>query len=189
MSKWYCSDLHAFHKKIVGFTNRGLETTQENHEVWLTKLWNSQVGHGDLTYILGDVSFGDYKSTKLFLQFLNGQKIIIKGNHDRREDLDKLVKDGVIQAWYEYKEIKIGDTSACLFHFPISSWHKQHHGSFHLHGHSHGAFQGQGKILDVGLDNSYDIYGKHRLFSEQDVVDYMSQREKHIADVHRQNVG
>lgn len=185
MAKFYTSDIHAFHKKIVSFTNRGAETTQENHEVWLAKLWNSQVGHGDLTYILGDVSFGDYKSTKLFLQFLNGQKIIIKGNHDRREDLDKLVKDGVIAAWYEYKEIKIMDKSVVLFHFPISSWHKQSYGSWHLHGHSHGNFNGQGKILDVGIDSSYNHFGQHKLFSEEDIDEIMSLKDRFVADNHR----
>lgn len=185
MAKFYTSDIHAFHKKIVSFTNRGLETTQENHEVWLKDLWNNQVGHGDLTYILGDVSFGDYKSTKLFLQFLNGQKIIIKGNHDRREDLDKLVKENVIQAWYEYKEVKIKDRSVVLFHFPIASWHKQSHGGWHLHGHSHGNYAGQGKILDVGIDNSFNIYAHHRLFSEDDIDECMSYKDSYVADNHR----
>lgn len=28
---WFTSDLHWHHKRIVEFTNRGVETNQENH--------------------------------------------------------------------------------------------------------------------------------------------------------------
>lgn len=188
MAKFYTSDLHVFHKKIVSFTNRGEETTQENHEQWLVNLWNSQVKAGDLVYVLGDVSFGKLKQTKEILTKLNGQIIIVKGNHDRTEDLIELEAQGYITKWYQYKEIKIGETTVVLFHFPISSWHKQHHDSWHLHGHSHGAFQGQGKILDVGIDSAYNIFGEHKLFSENDIVALMQQKEKFVAEQHRNRV-
>ena len=41
-------------------------------------------------------------------------------------------------------------------HHPILSWKDMHHGTWHLHGHSHGSlkwpgFQ-EGKVLDVGVD-------------------------------------
>lgn len=62
---------------------------------------------------------------------------------------------------------------------------KQHYGSLALHGHCHSSYQGQGKILDVGIDNAYKLYGEHRLFSEQDVIDFMKERPTHIADAHR----
>lgn len=185
--KFFTSDLqlHAFHKKIVSFTNRGVETTQEDHELWLKKLWNSQVPAGSMVYILGDVSFGRFDNTCEWLLGLNGQKIIIKGNHDRADDLDLLKAANIIQNWHHYKEIKIGDTTACLFHFPITAWHRQHYGSLMLYGHCHGSFQGQGKTLDVGIDNSYNVFGKHCLFSEDDVLQYMQGREVYIAESHR----
>jgi len=135
MAKFYTSDLHFFHRKIVQFTNRGEVTTQENHEQWLVDLWNSSVKAGDLVYVLGDVSFGKLQQTKDILTKLNGQIIIVKGNHDRTEDLIELEAQGCITKWYQYKEIQIKENTAVLFHFPISSWHKQHYGSWHLHGH------------------------------------------------------
>ena len=188
MAKFYTSDLHFFHRKIVQFTNRGEVTTQENHEQWLVDLWNSSVKAGDLVYVLGDVSFGKLQQTKDILTKLNGQIIIVKGNHDRTEDLIELEAQGCITKWYQYKEIQIKENTAVLFHFPISSWHKQHYGSWHLHGHSHGAFQGQGKILDVGIDSAYNIFGEHKLFSENDIVALMQQKEKFIAEQHRNRV-
>ena len=35
------------HKKIVEITNRGVETTQEEHTDWLINLWNKQVTDND----------------------------------------------------------------------------------------------------------------------------------------------
>ena len=32
---WFTSDLHFFHKNIVKFTNRGKETSLEDHAEWL----------------------------------------------------------------------------------------------------------------------------------------------------------
>jgi calcineurin-like phosphoesterase family protein len=134
--KVFCSDLHHQHSRIVEFTNRGEETTQENHTEWLVDVWNKNVTPTDVCYNLGDYSFAKkYDDIAKFTERLNGTKIIIKGNHDRREHLDQLVKDNLIAAWYDYKEIKIGDTPVVLFHFPIASWHRQGYGAYHLHGH------------------------------------------------------
>lgn len=149
-------------------------------------VWNSQVKPGDTVWHIGDFCFG--KSDQMFeiLQQLNGQKIFIKGNHDKRENLEYFTEDGWIQAWYEYKEIKLGETSTCLFHFPISSWHKQAHGSFHLHGHSHGGHtESKGKMLDVGLDSAYNIFGEHKFFSEDEIHAIMQTKQLFIADQHR----
>lgn len=186
---WFSSDYHHSHKNIVKFTNRGLETTQENHDEWLREVHNSHVAKGDLIYLLGDLSFSkDVKEIVKFFKSLNGTKIVLKGNHDRREVLDVLLKENAISWWGDYKEIKIGDTTACLFHFPISSWHKQNYGSVMCCGHCHGsASHLPGKILDVGLDSSYIIRQTHAPFSAEDVLEYMQNRKIHITDQHRED--
>jgi len=188
--KWFTSDLHHSHKNIVKFTNRGVETAQETHDEWLRNVWNSQVAKGDIVYHLGDFSFAKrYEDIANFIKTLNGQKIFFKGNHDDRDVFENLMHQQVIQAWYEYKEIKIGSVPVVLFHFPIGSWHKQGHGSWHLHGHSHGNYMdGKGFILDVGIDNAYNLTGKHKFFAEEDIVRIMHSRDKHIADHHRENI-
>lgn len=185
--KIFTSDLHFGHKRIVEFTNRGADTNQENHTEWLINLWNSQVLAGDLVYHLGDFSFFKiYEEVSNVVSRLNGNKIFIKGNHDKREHLDQLVKDNLIQAWYDYKEIKIQDNPTVLFHFPIASWHRQSHGSWHLHGHSHGNFKDyRGKMLDVGLDSAYNLYGEHKFITEDEVVAFMQHEDIYSADQHR----
>lgn len=185
--KLFTSDLHFHHKNIVKFTNRGKETTQEEHDEWLINLWNAEVAKGDLVYHLGDFSFAKkYEDIATLIEKLNGQKIFIKGNHDRPEHLTQLVKDGLIVSWDHYKEIKIQDTKVCLFHFPISSWNGQGRGSWHLHGHSHGNHtESKGKMLDVGLDEAYNIREIHSFFREDEVCNVMSFRDSFIADHHR----
>lgn len=188
MKTFFTSDLHFHHKKITEFTERKLFTDSDHHNQWLIDTWNKQVNKGDVVYILGDFSFSrKYEEVLAYLRRLNGRKFIIKGNHDRSKILDSLkLSSGTIQNWWDYKEIKLSDnTPACLFHFPISSWHRQHYGAFMLHGHCHGSFQGQGKILDVGIDNAYKLFGEHRLFIEEDVIEYLQTRQLAVVDHHK----
>lgn len=192
MSKtWYTSDLHFCHKNIVQYTNRAMDTTQEDHDEWLIDLWNSQVNKGELVYHLGDFSFSrNVMEIQRLLKRLNGAKHFIKGNHDDRKILDELKKNNSVSWWGDYKETKLGGNSTVLFHFPIANWHKQHHGSFHLHGHSHGSYVlDDGKILDVGLDSAYNIFGEHKFFSEEDVLEYMQGRNVVVNDHHTNRTG
>lgn len=189
---YFTSDLHVGHKNIVKFTDRSLVTTQEQHDEWLRNLWNSQVSKGDFVYILGDISFANLDYTKDFLSSLNGQKFVIKGNHDNEKHLDYLRQSNTIVGWEHYKEIKVlgkdgTKYSTCLFHFAIASWHKQNYGSWHLHGHSHGSYQGDGLCLDVGIDSAYNILGEHRLFTAEDIENFMQNRQIVIKDIHRKD--
>lgn len=131
----FTSDLHLGHANICKYTDRKEVTTQELHDDWLIDLWNSQVDKSDTVYVLGDVSFAKFDRTKELVSKLNGAVFIVKGNHDRREDLDKLKDLHLIQHWYEYKEVKIQDKNICLFHFPVACWHRQGYGAWHLFGH------------------------------------------------------
>lgn len=94
----------------------------------------------------------------------------------------------MILSWKLYDEIDIQGVKACLMHFPITSWHKQNYGSWMLYGHCHGKMQGQGKTVDVGIDSAYNVFGEHRLFSDEDIVAFMQQRQIYIADLHRKEV-
>jgi len=187
MTTYFVSDLHFFHKNIVSFTDRGKFTTQENHTEWLIELWNQQVQKGDFVWHLGDFSFGNTEQTVQITKQLNGQIFMLKGNHDKAQTLENLKSCGLIQDWYDYKEIKIQDTPTVLFHFPVAAWHRQGYGSYHLHGHSHSnlkqEFQ-QGKILDVGLDNAIKLYGQPKFFDEDMIVEYMASKERFVSDHH-----
>ena len=187
MTTYFTSDLHFCHKNVCKYTRRHEVVQQEHHEEWLIDIWNSTIKKSDKIWHLGDLTFlTKYEEVASLVKKLNGQKFFIKGNHDRTKVLDQLKKDNLIQNWYQYEEIKIGETPVCLFHFPIASWHKVGYGAWHLFGHSHGSYtMGRGKSLDVGIDSAYDLTGKHKFFSEEDVANYMSHREIQTVDHHK----
>lgn len=186
--KYITSDLHFHHKNIVKFTNRGVDTTQDEHDEWLINLWNSQVNKGDVVWHLGDFSFSKkLNEIENILRRLNGQKHFIMGNHCDEKIMLRLLGDNYIQSLQDYKEIKILGTKTCLFHFPIMSWNSQGRGSWHLHGHSHGSLKtSKGKMLDVGLDSAYNHYGVHKFFTEKDIETFMNKQEIYISDHHKE---
>ena len=187
MTTYMTSDLHFDHKNICKFTARQLVVDQEYHTEWLIDIWNTAVKNSDRIFHLGDFSFATkYEDIASIVKKLQGQKFFIKGNHDRSKVLEQLKADNLIQNWYQYEEIKLAGTTACLFHFPIASWHKVGYGAICLHGHSHGSYTtDKGKILDVGIDSAYNLYGEHKFFSEEDITEYMSHRQVKTVDHHR----
>jgi calcineurin-like phosphoesterase family protein len=187
MKTYFTSDLHFLHKNIVSFTERSKYTTQEDHTEWLIDLWNSTVNKTDKVYHLGDFCFGNTEQATEIVKRLNGQIFMLKGNHDKSQTLENLKSCGLIQEWYDYKEIKIRGNSTVLFHFPLASWHKQGYGSWHLHGHSHGNLSKEhslGKILDAGLDSMIQSYGQASFFDEDMIEAVMQEKQKYISDHH-----
>lgn len=119
--------------------------------------WNSKVKKGDLVYVIGDYIWT--KQEYLYRKYhnaLNGQKILVKGNHDDSRML-KIV--GNLFAKITLREkIKCGDEVIIADHFPIYHWDRSHWNSYHIHGHTHNAlantYDTTGKILDVGVDGN-----------------------------------
>ena len=58
------------------------ENDVEAHDKWLIELWNKTVGKKDEVIIVGDFSFLSTEDTKKLVGKLNGNKILILGNHD-----------------------------------------------------------------------------------------------------------
>lgn len=79
------SDTHFGHQKACEFLNdngskmRPWDTAEEMDEA-IVKNWNSVVGPKDKVYHLGDVVIG--KKHLKTLERLNGDKVLIRGNHD-----------------------------------------------------------------------------------------------------------
>lgn len=189
---FFTSDLHFHHRNIVKFTNRGIDTTQENHDQWLIELWNSTVSKSDTVIHLGDFSFHkDANQTIYVLNQLNGQIHLLKGNHDYSDNFKKYASNKVTIHEYLEKTFDINGKKQkiVMFHFPIGSFHQQSRGSWHLHGHSHGNYMdSKGKMLDVGIDNAYNLYSQHKFFDLEMISEYMQTREVYISDNHRENL-
>lgn len=143
--EYFISDLHFGHANIIPFSSRPFGTTAEMDKVIIER-WNNKVKENDTVYILGDVSFYKKKDTKRILAGLNGNKILIKGNHD--DDVPKecfmYVKD--------YHEIKLQGTGEkiVLCHYPILEWDGYFRCVKHFYGHVHNT-----RIIE--LPNCYNV--------------------------------
>jgi calcineurin-like phosphoesterase family protein len=157
MKTWITSDLHFGHKNIMSFCP--VTRARFNNDVaymteGMIEEWNERVDRDDLVYILGDIAFCSASDAAKIMRRLNGRKILVEGNHDR-----KLVKDVSFQKEFEeihkYLDINYDGHKIVMFHYPISEWDQMHRGALHLHGGKSGLEQY--RALDVGFDSTGEI--------------------------------
>ena len=155
MKTWITSDLHFGHERIKIFCpkTRSHYTDMTHMNESIISDWNSFVQPEDLVYILGDVAFTSTADAIKILKRLNGDKILIEGNHDRKH-----LKDPVFRRCFKevhaYYEMTYNKTFVVMGHYPFLEWNRMHHGSVNLYGHVHGATTGMEKYRsrDVGMD-------------------------------------
>lgn len=164
---WISSDHHFGHKNIIKYTpwSRGhLNSTEEMNEELIAK-HNSLVGANDLTFFVGDFAFCSPKEAMEYMSRMNGKKILIMGNHDRKlwnsTEFQSMAKmAGLIGSdkylTFEHKMPDGRKRSVVLFHFKIDGWDAKHHGSYHLHGHLHSAPDQliNSRRMDIGVDTN-----------------------------------
>jgi len=173
---YFTSDLHLFHKSILTFesTNRPYSNVDEMNSALIDK-WNNLILPEDKTYIIGDVSFGNVNETIRILDQLNGEKILIVGNHDKYLIMEtKFIK--CFSEVHHYHELKYNGIKICMFHYPILMWNQKHHGSFHLHGHLHSNKSGiEGRIKNVGWDATGKIaVSLDEIYNELVMIDFFN---------------
>lgn len=76
------ADLHFSHENIIKYENRPFKNICDMNERMI-KNWNSVVSKHDKVFVLEDVSFDGKEETKQIISRLNGNKVLICGNHDR----------------------------------------------------------------------------------------------------------
>jgi calcineurin-like phosphoesterase family protein len=133
-------------------------TDQMNEE--MIARWNAKVQPEDTVYHVGDVLFCDGAKAERLLSRLNGQIFLVYGNHDKPIKQNAKLRERFVKC-SDYLEISIKDPDAprgvqniVMSHYAMLVWNKSHHGTWMLHGHSHGGlrYPYDGKILDVGVD-------------------------------------
>lgn len=148
---WFTSDTHFCHRNIIGFCSRPFADCDEMDATLVTN-WNTRVSKDDTVYHLGDfaVTYGKKRCQRALdiLSRLEGQKWLIKGNHDRKEVYDSTLWQHV----RDYHEMSVGGLSVVLSHYPMRSWRGSHRGSVMLHGHCHGTIEPIRNQIDVGVD-------------------------------------
>ena len=154
--KYYTSDLHFGHRKIIEYEDRPFNSVEEMDEFLIQK-WNAKVKKGDEVYILGDFGFVKGKRANELLDRLNGRKYLIRGNHDNYFLNDKEFDKSKFIWVKDYASIKDNGVTICMFHYPIAVWDRQHHGALHFYGHVHSNTDTHHPlVLDLG-GNAFNV--------------------------------
>ena len=161
MNTWITSDLHFGHKNIMSFCPE-TRARFNNDVVYMNNAmveeWNAKVQPEDTVYILGDVAFMSGSDAGKTMHRLNGEKILVEGNHDRKT-LKDVTFFRAFKEVHKYLDITYDGHKIVMFHYPIAEWDQMHRGALHFHGHLHGGVSGLEKYraLDVGMDSTGEI--------------------------------
>lgn len=161
MKTWLTADLHFGHKNIMKFcpvTRARFNDDVDYMNNAMVEEWNAKVDPNDTVYILGDVAFMSGSDAGRLTKRLNGKKILIAGNHDRKTLKDETFRSAFVEI-HTYLDIKYDGHKIVMFHYPIAEWDQMHHGSLHFHGHLHGGTSGleSYRVLDVAMDATGEI--------------------------------
>ena len=175
---WFTSDTHWAHTNIIKFcpTTRPCKSVEEMDEL-LIERWNDTVPKDGIVFHLGDFTFSnDVEYVQSVIRRLNGNKNLILGNHDSLIRKTPKLRD-MFGSVSDYKRIQIDKQTLILSHFPMRSWDKMHHSSFHLYGHCHGSLEGTpwGKSMDVGIDAR--PLGDMRPWSYEEIREKLTNRD------------
>lgn len=156
MTTWITSDLHWGHKNIMNFCPES-RARFRNDVAYMNEAmvqeWNHLIAADDTVYILGDVAFLPAEKAVATVCRLNGRKILVEGNHDRKLLQDQDFRDCFEQI-HKYLDAQFNETKVVMFHYPIAEFDQMHRGAVHFHGHLHGGKSGleRYRVLDVGMD-------------------------------------
>ena len=120
MTTYIISDTHFEHANIIKYQNRPFKNVRDM-DITMFNNWNSIVKCDDTVYFLGDLCL---KHPRYWLENLNGNKILIRGNHD------KLLKNA-----HKYQILNWGGENILLVHnpdFKPFEWT-----NWTIHGHHH----------------------------------------------------
>jgi len=116
---FFTSDNHFHHENIMKFCHRPFETIQEQDQT-LIENWNKVVPQDGLVFHLGDFAWGGYQAWKKVREQLNGEIILIKGNHDLKNGPQSNQQyDSLFKLHTQQMKIEIEGRKLYLNHFPF----------------------------------------------------------------------
>ena len=135
---FFTSDNHFSHKHILEFCKRPFKDAEEMNKEMIAN-WNHVVPQDGLVFHLGDFAWGGYPLWKSIREQLNGEIILIKGNHDIKNLTPQAV--GLFKHVAQQMRIEIEGRKIWLNHFPLlcySGTYRDFNGlEYNLFGHVH----------------------------------------------------
>lgn len=151
---FFTSDTHFGHANVIKYTNRPFSSLEEMNTE-MVRRWNAVVSKGDTVVHMGDFAFGKPDFWHHILDQLNGNIVLVQGNHDVKALKEESIRKRFAEI-HKYLEWVIDGQSIIMQHYPILEWNRCHRGAFMLHGHCHGSRDAdnlQCRRTDVGVDS------------------------------------
>lgn len=167
MKKWFIADTHFSHTNIIRYASRPYANVEEMNKNLIDN-WNQSVDKDDQLFFLGDFGLGDVDHLHSICSQLNGQKICIRGNHDRNASWMTRIGFNVV---LESAFLKIGRHLVELIHIPS----KQPPTHFQLHGHIHD--KKPGKIISNQLNLCVEVWD-YKPVSEKIIINLLDKASK-----------
>lgn len=172
---WYfTADLHLDHDNIIKHCHRTFKNVQEMNE-HLIEQYAKTVKNGDNVVIAGDLTMyhkRDFVEWK-WISRMPGNKIFLTGNHDYWMQKKR-------HLYHKKLNLSMGESQyLAISHYPMRSWKNSVHGSWNLHGHSHGMLPPFQNQLDIGVDNAKKLLGEYRPFNFDEVKHFIENNPAH----------
>ena len=164
---FFTSDTHFGHSNIIKYCARPFDTTNNMDEALINN-WNAKVPKDGIVYHLGDFAWGSINYWEKIREQLNGEIILIYGNHDEKylnnKRMYKLFKEVIPQ-----KKIWINKIPIYMNHYPFLCFGGSYKGlgaTWQLFGHVHSNPRSEEGLdhkrlvncfptqYDVGVDNN-----------------------------------
>ena len=132
---WLVSDTHFGHSEIIKYQRSNYKNVTDMNEQ-IIEQWNSKIAPNDIVIHLGDVAtLMSQDKLKVIISMLNGEKILIPGNHERPNlTLDR----------HYYNQVGFTNVEQDIPHMVIGKLVLSHEpvdfipdGYFNIHGHVH----------------------------------------------------
>jgi calcineurin-like phosphoesterase family protein len=173
MQVWFTADTHFGHGNIIKYCQRPFLSPEERqavradprgklrlsddtvrrHDQALIDAINERVAVDDHLWIVGDFCWGGFAEARHYRDRIRCEHVfLVWGNHDRGE-IAPVFTDTLEQGM-----VRVEGQEIWLNHYPMRSWNKAFHGSWHVYGHVHGRLQREDAraphllVKDVGVD-------------------------------------
>lgn len=167
---WFTSDLHFGHRGVIDYCNRPFQSVAEM-DAYLIKRWNAAVQPTDTVFVLGDLCFDKPSVGIPKVLELQGQKFLIKGNHDHWSRAQyqaagflNVLEEAVLDfagkrcrlSHFPYRptaeELEKMEGKVSEYRFFDGKRPPRVEGEFLIHGHCHTAWKQRENQINVGVD-------------------------------------
>ena len=114
---FFVSDTHFGHTNIIKYCNRPFNNTDEMDKALINN-WNAKVPKDGIVYHLGDFAWGSINYWEKIREQLNGEIILIYGNHDEKYLNNKLMYK-LFKEVTPQKKIWINKIPIYINHYPF----------------------------------------------------------------------